>query len=108
MTKLNKLASEIANVLDKHQSSQDVAIYYENKRLSNFEDGWESEEGFLGSEFTEWANDDTITVTFEGPLYSAMNYGTDNQLVQKLSKLVDDNGFYWELGNAWNLSLHEK
>lgn len=107
MTKLGKLAKEIAQTLDKHQSEQDVAIYHENKRFSHFGDDWETEEGFLGSEYTEWANDDTITMTFEGPLYHAMNYGANDELVEELRALIGSHGFYWELGNAWNLSLYE-
>lgn len=110
-SKLEKLAYEIADLLKKYNSHIDVAIYFEDKRLSTYKDleelygTWQLEEGFKGSSYTEYANDETITMVFEGAFYHAMNYGDNTPLMDEFNKLVEKYGFYHEQGHAWSLSL---
>lgn len=53
----------------------------------------------------EYANPDLITMTFEGPLYQALNY--DNDIEQAFMDLFDRHGLYFEYGYAWSLSAYE-
>lgn len=104
--KLKELAKEISILLESYDCHTDTAIYYSNQRLS-YDGSWKLEEGFKGSSFTQYANDSTITMTFEGNFYEVMNYGLFPKLYDKFSKLLEKYGFYFELGNAWNLALYE-
>lgn len=115
MNKIEKLALEITRVLDKHNSSSDTAIYFNNKRLATFTDGsygkWVLQEGYKGSDYTDYANNETITMTFEGmgSLYDAINYfNSETQtLLLELDELFESYGYYYEMGNSWNLALFE-
>ena len=54
--------------------------------------------------YTEYAGD-ILTVSFEGPLYDALNYGDDNWKAEEdLNRIFRKYGLYYELGNAWNLT----
>lgn len=111
MDKLEKMANEIAELITARGMDSDTAIYFDNKRLdcftTNKEKGWKLEEGFKGSDYTEYANDEGITMTFEGPVYDAMNYNGDPEFVRQFDRLISRYGYYYELGHAWNLSLYK-
>ena len=53
----------------------------------------------------EYANPDLITMTFEGPLYQALNY--DSDMEQAFMDLFEKHGLYFEYGYAWSLSAYE-
>jgi len=110
--KIEELAFKIAELLKEHGCHIDVAIYFSGKRLTTFEGKkpygeWELQEGYKASNITEYANNDTITMTFEGSFYSVINYGTDRELFRKFNELLQSYGYYYEQGNAWNLALYE-
>jgi hypothetical protein len=65
------------------------------------------QEGLKGSNYTQYANDETITMTFEGDFYSCMNYGSNPILYEKFGELLKKYDLYFELGNAWNLALYK-
>lgn len=52
----------------------------------------------------EYANPDLITMTFEGPLYHALNY--EFSLEEKLQAFFAKYGMYFEYGYAWSLSSY--
>lgn len=54
----------------------------------------------------EYANPDLITMTFEGPLYNAINYDSDAE--KGLAELFSRYGMYFEFGYAWSLSAYEE
>ena len=113
MDKIEKLAYEIKGLLDKYSYSGDTAIYFNNKRLATFTDEdygkWVLQEGYKGSDYTEYANDNTITMTFEGmgSIHDVINYRENEKFLDKLNKLFENYGYYYELGNSWNLALYE-
>lgn len=49
-------------------------------------------------------NDETITISFEGTFYKAINF--TNEYVE-FNKFINSKGYYFEFGNAWNLALYE-
>lgn len=110
---IEDLAYEIADLLSENGYEGDMAIYFNDKRLqcftTNDEEGWKLEEGYKGSDFTEYANDDLITMTFEGvySIYDDINGYRRSGIVEKFDKLLDEYDCYYELGNAWNLSVYE-
>lgn len=44
-------------------------------------------------------------MSFEGPLYDVLNYEFGS-LAAGLDAIFEKYGVYYELGNAWNLTLH--
>ena len=61
-----------------------------------------------GSDYSEYANDETMTIIFEESLlYDILNYCVLPKLEDEFYQIFIDNGYYYELGNAWNLSLYE-
>ena len=59
--------------------------------------------------YTEYAGD-ILTMTFEGPLYEALNYGDYGgyqwKTEEELTAIFRKYGLYYELGNAWNLTAY--
>jgi hypothetical protein len=55
----------------------------------------------------EYSNPKTITMTFEGPLYHDINYGSGKILKQMETK-AKKYGLYSELGYAWSLAFYEE
>lgn len=54
----------------------------------------------------EYHNPDTLTMTFEGPLYHAINYGMGRgyRTEQELDAIFARYGLYLEMGHAWSLT----
>ncbi len=112
--RVEDLAYEIADLLSSKGYEGDMAIYFNGKRLQCFtdneQDGWKLEEGYKGSDYTEYANDDLITMTFEGiySIYDEINlYSNATNVVEEFDELLDEYGCYYEMGNRWNLSIYE-
>lgn len=53
----------------------------------------------------EYNNPDTLTMTFEGPLYDAYNYG-DGTTEAAFNKIAAKYGLYPEQGYAWSLAMY--
>lgn len=108
-----KCATDIAKWLGEHSLTGDVSIYVDHKRYKV------SEEGKLvydidaePKEYFEWAGD-FLSMSFEGPLYETMNNyndcyapGLDDKRQAEFLNICKKYGKYYELGNAWNLSLY--
>lgn len=61
------------------------------------------------SDYFEYANPDTLSMSFEGPLNHVLNgytYGW-TKLEREFSKLFKEYNLYYEFGCAWNLSAYE-
>lgn len=54
----------------------------------------------------EYCNPDTVTITFEGPMYHAINSG-ETDILDRFDKLAKAYGLYTEQGHAWSLSFYE-
>jgi len=104
---MKKLAYEIADLLDSYECADGTMIYFDNKRLEHLGDEWVLKEGYSPDTYFEYCNLDTLSMSFEGPFYEVINYGLCNSLLEKFDKLIASYGYYYELGNSWNLSLYE-
>lgn len=119
MTKKNieKLAMQIRNLCIKHEVWIDTIIYFNGKAIST-DDG----DGHYGyndpaklyvredmnpKDYFEYVGD-ILSMSFEGPLYDIFNYGSNyGGFLDEFNRLLKQYGLYYELGNAWNLSLFE-
>ena len=60
-------------------------------------------------DYFEYANPDTLSMSFEGPLYAVLNASVNGwvKLEDQFLKLFKKYGYYYEMGHAWNLSAYE-
>ena len=55
----------------------------------------------------EYSNPDTLTMTFEGPLYHELNYGDWGKGAwEGLNRIGKKYGLYHEMGHAWSLAFY--
>lgn len=110
--KIEKLKDEIIKLLQDHGMWQDVYIYCNgkcwgtsDKECKHFRyDGEPFEFEDDPHRVTEYAGD-ILTMTFEGPLYDALNYGY--RFEDTLQNLFNKYGLYYEMGHAWDLTACE-
>ena len=118
-TKEEKLAKDIINFLLKHSYLfDDTFIYVNGKRYGTYDgehyhyetDSWDNiyvEDNKNPKDYFEWAGK-YLSMSFEGPLYDVLNYSFEIPGCDKLEKefleIFHKHGFYYELGNAWNLT----
>lgn len=60
-------------------------------------------------DYFEYANPETVSMSFEGMLYEIVNdFGMEfPELWESFNKIFEKYGYYYELGNAWNLTAAE-
>ena len=106
--KKSEIARKMEKLMQKYSGKRlnDTSIYFGGK-CWRYKNGEKTViQDMKGSQFTEYANDKTITVTFEGVIYDHVNgdYGWD--FIDELDELLQPYGYYKELGEAWNFALH--
>lgn len=107
---------DIIRYLLKNELHYNVAIYA-NKRVycfdkandpdyitANIPEGTYYKSIFETTASCDYKNDDTVTMTFEGPLYEALNFDYKENTTEELQNIFQKYGLYFELGNAWNLA----
>ena len=109
---VEQLAKEIYDVLLANEMWIDVSIYYNGKRMSsscgnNFRYNGEPfiEEDINPKDYFEYCGN-ILSMSFEGPVYQAINYN-GGDIVDQLDAVFKKHGLYYELGDAWNLSLYK-
>ncbi|WP_336786923.1 hypothetical protein [Paenibacillus sp. MMO-177] len=104
---MGEIATELRELLIKNGYWQYISIYFNDKRWSAKDDNQTIEEdGVNPRKYFEYANPETLSMSFEGGLYHALNYGIDGWKIQtELNKLFEKHRYYYELGHAWNLSI---
>lgn len=104
---------------------EDICIFYNNKAISS-EDTWNVYKGSLitppskdefgdkirgvyeytdipsPKHWTTYANEETITVLFDGSFYDFINYRNP----EKLNNLLEKYNAYYEQGEAFNFSIY--
>ena len=103
--KKTEIAKKIERLFKKHTGEiTDTRIYFGGKAWDYDSRGNKTVlTDIKGSDYT-YSNDDTITCTFEGPVYEEMNYRT--ALREDLNTMLDQYGLYFENGHAWSFSLY--
>jgi hypothetical protein len=105
MSELESLAYSIKELLEKNDVFHDVRIYFEGKCLCSSEGLIEN---IVASKYFSYANDNTISMSFEGVFNHIINghYGPD-KVAKEFEKLINKSGYYSEFGDHWNLSLYK-
>lgn len=104
-----KLANEIKDWLVQNGFVIDNRIYFNGKCFDSIgnghnDDGYRIIEDIKPSDYFEYANDDTVSMSFEGELYDLINY-EGGKLLNEFNEVFSRNNCYFELGHAWNLSV---
>jgi hypothetical protein len=90
---------------------QDTRIYFSNKCYNYDSNGKKTIiKNIVGSDYCQFSNDETITMTFEGPLCDVINYefGRANQKWYAFLQSIEDKyGYYTEMGYHWSLTFYE-
>lgn len=118
LTKQNieQLANEVMAWLIRNDLDMDVCIYYNNQKMQHkyhfdkdyniVDDGIITEKDVDPHQITQWAaHNHILTMTFEGGLYSLLNY-RGGKLETEFENLFNKYGLYYELGEAWNLTCY--
>lgn len=99
---MRPLAYEIRDYLVNKEFYNDVVIYFNGLAISS---SWEGEKDKHPGDYMDYFNFDTITISFESVFYDVMNYNVKEYGL--FDKFIKSKGYYFELGNAWNLALYE-
>lgn len=99
---IKNLADEIRDFLRDREMWSDTRIYFNG--LCYDSETPEVLTGLDPADYTEYTGD-ILTMTFEGPLYDALNYGPWS-VEENLQAIFSKYGLYFELGDAWNLSAY--
>lgn len=117
----DKLILDIINYLQQKDLFFMIDIYYNNKRISSDEpitkhtnETCEEKSTKQGPYYItenvgcpcEYSNPKTITMTFEGPLYNALNYGS-GRIENELQEIFKKYDLYFEMGYAWSLTAYQ-
>ena len=120
-TQKYKLADLIIKFLIEHELWQDVNIYTNGDRFSsNPQSGYDKLTKYKMPVWRansndieipcEYGNKGTLTMTFEGPLYSVFNYHESmdycDKITDEFSAILEKYGLWYEMGHAWSLSLY--
>ncbi|MBR5259359.1 MAG: hypothetical protein IKV48_02645 [Eggerthellaceae bacterium] len=116
------IASEIVGWCKDHECWDNTAIYFNGKCWATWP-SWAGETGEKIAEhvyeyankdprsYFEFANLETLSMSFEGGLYTILNSYWENEVRLKwfedFNDLFKRHGYYFEQGDAWNLSIYE-
>jgi len=117
-------AKEIITWLLKHEWWIDTTVYVNGKMYSccdaqghyHYDNIWDTvfvEENIDPNDYLEY-NGDFLSMSFEGPLYDVLNLNysfgikTCDKYIEEFNNILNKYNKYYELGNAWNLSLYDK
>lgn len=125
--KAEQCAKEIISFLLEHGLWQDTFIYANNRRFGCYDgrknyhyyynDGYDKEapwdcvfveEDVHPEDYLDWASD-FLSMSFEGPFYDIINYNRSisycDKVLEEFNSIIHKYGYYYEVGNAWDLSL---
>lgn len=107
--KKHEIAKKIERIFASIDTIRDTRIYYGNKCWDWNSDGKKRViEDIKPSAYIQYANDDTITCSFEGEVYGHLNHHIGSgELGDKLITMLDEYGYFYEMGNAWNFALYK-
>lgn len=118
---IEALATDIYNWCFENDLWDDCCIYFGGNAWATWKE-WSGEKGRKINEglylyeyknpldYFEYANPATLSMSFEGDLYQVVNdYGyTFPNWHNEFRNLFKKHGYYYELGNSWNLSICEE
>lgn len=120
MSKYKTLAEDIYDWCKQKDLWGDNCIYFDGKAWASWGD-WHGVKGKKLAEdlyeyedmnpkdYFRWVNQDTLSMSFEGALNHVLNAYVKGwvKLEEEFRKLFDKHGCYYEMGDAWNLTVYE-
>lgn len=124
-TEMGKIALAIYEWCKSYDLWGDNIIYFDGHAISNsWHWGFDSCDEVLSEEedaplyfyeeknprdYFEYVNPETLSMSFEGDLYSVLNAYCPGwtKLEDEFRKLIESFGYYYEMGHAWNLTLYK-
>lgn len=114
------LAKEVYDWCVKHEAWNDCIIFFDNMAWSSHSkwgdaNGKEIRKGLfeyedkVATDYCQYHNNDTLSLNFEGNLYSIINgycYGWVD-LYESFNKIFEKRGLYFEQGYSYTLSIYE-
>lgn len=117
---MERLARDIYDWCIKNDLWEDNCIYFNGKAWASWdtwscEHGKEIEKDLFEYEdrnpvhYFEYANPETLSMSFEGALNHVLNGYVQGwtKLEEEFGKLFEKYNMYYEMGHAWNLSAYE-
>ena len=114
------LAKDIYKFCTKHNLWGDNIIYFGGKAWSSHQEwgGIQGKqidenlyeyEGKNPKDYFEYGNPETLSMSFEGPLYHVLNAYVSGwtKLENQFAKLFEKYGLYYEMGYSWSLSAYK-
>lgn len=112
------LAADIRQWCLKHDLWQNIRIFFDGKMLSSdpcslngiiaetLSEDLYLHEGVNPADFFDYVNPETLSMAFGNPLYYIVNaYSVDFEILEdEFQSLFIPYGYYYQLGDAWNLS----
>jgi hypothetical protein len=101
-----KMAHEILELLQEYDLTTDIRIYFNGKCLTGEGSITENKRG---SDYFKYANDDMLSMSFEGDFYEVINnYCAEmaDIVMPKFVGILGTYGLYYEMGETWNLAVH--
>jgi len=95
MTKINNKA-KLLLALNKFKAKYD---FEDTKIYGNMQEF---------AQYVDYGHNGIIGMTFEGGLYSVLNYGENVAIENELDEICDKYDVWYELGNAWNCAFYNK
>ena len=91
MRKDNQLRASLESWLHRNNLETDCSIFTKAE--------WQARN-------EEYCNGADLVIVTEGGLCTLLNYGSDETLTSELDDLLGSFGYYYELGQHWNLGLY--
>lgn len=117
-----KLAFEIIDFCMENGLWQDTTVYVDGCAFTDTKE-WGGISGMMiepelfryfnknPKDYFEYASPNTLSMSFEGPLYRVINCYFESKswskLYEEFCAIFDKRGVYFEQGDAWNLSVYE-
>lgn len=100
------LANDIRDFLIDKGMATDTRIYFNGIAYDSISHNtYQTMEDIKASTYCEYADDDSVTVAFEGDMYDMMNYGSSRSRLQQFDKIFIKHNCSYELGYAWSLTV---
>lgn len=100
------LADDIKDFLIDNSMATDTRIYFNGIAYdSTSHNTYQTMEDIKGSTYCEYADDDSVTMCYEGDMYDMMNYGSSPRTLEQFRKIFTKHKCKYEVGYAWSLTV---
>lgn len=103
MSVFQQIADEVRQYLISHDLWRDTRIYFDGMC---YDSSTEVIHGVKSTDYFEYGNDETLSMSYEGPLYREMNEFYASPVFNAIEAIFKKYGYYSEFGHSWNLSIY--